>query len=113
MSYHGIGAGPGPVELYRVDMPFPWGDNTELKLPVHAIVQDALDSITEADAAQLVPWDSINRRVQASMPVWINQALAEAQPAIDENVNKALLKFAVITAALMGGAFYVAKRITR
>ena len=109
----GLGAGPGPVEVYRVDMPFPWGDDTELKLPVYAIVQDALDAITAADAAALVPWDSISRRVDASIPVWVNQIAGEAQPVIDANVNKALLKFAGITALLLGGAFYAAKKMTR
>ena len=37
MSYHGLGAGPGPTETYYVDMPFPWGENTELKLTLFVI----------------------------------------------------------------------------
>jgi hypothetical protein len=41
MSYHGVGAGPGPVKTYRVDAPFPWGKDTELKLPVQAMIDDA------------------------------------------------------------------------
>lgn len=41
MSYHGVGAGPGPVEKYKVDAPWPWGDNTEIAVPVQEMVNDA------------------------------------------------------------------------
>lgn len=41
MSYHALGAGPGPVKTYYVDLPFPWGDNTEVDLPMSAMAQDA------------------------------------------------------------------------
>jgi hypothetical protein len=40
VSYHGVGAGPGPVKTYKVDMPLPWGDNTEITLPVQQMVAD-------------------------------------------------------------------------
>lgn len=41
MTYRAVGAGPGPVETYKVDAPFPWGDNTEIKIPVQEMVNDA------------------------------------------------------------------------
>lgn len=41
MTYRAVGAGPGPVKTYKVDAPFPWGDNTEIKIPVQAMVDDA------------------------------------------------------------------------
>lgn len=113
MSYHGIGAGPGPVETYYVDLPFPWGENTALSLPVRQMSKDVIRSITTADTAALVPWDSINIRVQTSLPVWIEDAAALAEPHVDRFVNKALLKFAGITAVLLGGAFYAAKKMSR
>ena len=40
MSYHGMGAGPGPVKTYSVDMPFPWGKDTEVTVPVDQMVND-------------------------------------------------------------------------
>lgn len=40
MSYHGVGAGPGPTKTYKVDMPFPWGKDTEVVVPVQAMVDD-------------------------------------------------------------------------
>jgi hypothetical protein len=113
MSYHGLGAGPGPVETYYVDMPFPWGDDTELRLPVYALTQDVVRNVQKADLASLVPWDSINRRLEVSMPLWIDQANELAKPHIDAYINSALLKFAGITAVLIGGAFFVATRIAK
>lgn len=41
MAYRSVGAGPGPVQKYKVDAPWPWGDNTEIALPVDALVTDA------------------------------------------------------------------------
>jgi len=42
MSYHaGVGAGPGPVAKYKVDAPWPWGDDTEIAIPVQQMVTDA------------------------------------------------------------------------
>lgn len=41
MAYRSVGAGPGPVQKYKVDAPWPWGDNTEIALPVDALVSDA------------------------------------------------------------------------
>lgn len=40
MSYHGVGAGPGPTKTYKVDMPFPWGKDTEVVVPVQQMVDD-------------------------------------------------------------------------
>jgi hypothetical protein len=41
MSYHGgVGAGPGPSKTYKVDAPFPWGKDTEVTVPVQAMVDD-------------------------------------------------------------------------
>jgi hypothetical protein len=41
MTYRPVGAGPGPVEKYKVDAPWPWGDNTEIALPIQELVSDA------------------------------------------------------------------------
>ena len=36
-----MGAGPGPTKTYKVDAPFPWGKDTELVIPVQAMIDDA------------------------------------------------------------------------
>lgn len=117
MSYHGLGAGPGPSEAYYLDMPFPWGDDTEVVLPLRAMTTDAtreaLRVLRGQDLASLVPWDSINTRVQASMPLWIEQANTEAKPYVDAYIDSALVKFAGITTVLMGGAFLVAYTMSK
>jgi hypothetical protein len=39
--YYPMGAGPGEVVTYRVDLPLPWGRDTEVTLPIQALVDDA------------------------------------------------------------------------
>jgi len=46
MSFHGMGAGPGPVVTYKVDAPFPWGSNTEITVPMQQMVDDAWSAIS-------------------------------------------------------------------
>ncbi len=41
MRGSGLGAGPGDTISYRVDLPLPWGANTEVTLPMQALVDDA------------------------------------------------------------------------
>lgn len=40
MTIRAMGAGPGPVKSYKVDMPFPWGKDTEVVVPVQQMVDD-------------------------------------------------------------------------
>ncbi len=114
MSYHGLGAGPGPVETYKVDLPFPWGEDTELKLPVYAMVQDAVRAARTADTASLVPWDSINRRIEASMPVWVDQLESELDPYVQKVLDQATVRVLAISTTLVGvailGAWWLQKR---
>jgi len=39
--YHGVGAGPGPTITYLVDLPLPWGRDTEVTLPIDQLVSDS------------------------------------------------------------------------
>ena len=45
----GLGAGPGPTTTYLVDLPLPWGKDTEVTLPMDQLVADAWASM-EPDA---------------------------------------------------------------
>jgi len=40
--YRSMGAGPGPTVTYLVDLPLPWGKDTEVTLPIEALVNDAV-----------------------------------------------------------------------
>jgi hypothetical protein len=46
--YRGVGAGPGEVATYQVDLPLPWGANTEVTLPMQALVDDAWTAMEPA-----------------------------------------------------------------
>jgi len=47
-----VGAGPGPTITYLVDLPLPWGKDTEVTLPIDALVADSVASAQPAvDAA--------------------------------------------------------------
>lgn len=39
--YRAMGAGPGPTTTYLVDLPLPWGTDTEVTLPLQQLVDDA------------------------------------------------------------------------
>lgn len=114
MTYHGVGAGPGPVETYRVDMPFPWGADTEIKLPVEALVQDAVRAVQKADVANIVPWDSLNQRVTASIPVWAQQLEQEIDPYVNEVISRLTWRVTAIATSLVGvsvlAAWWLKKR---
>ena len=43
--YRAVGAGPGPTTTYYVDLPLPWGTNTEITLPMDQLVTDAWASM--------------------------------------------------------------------
>jgi len=47
-----MGAGPGPTTTYLVDLPLPWGKDTEITLPMDQLTADAWASMTpNVDAA--------------------------------------------------------------
>ena len=41
-----MGAGPGPTTTYLVDLPLPWGRDTEVTLPMDQLVADAWASMS-------------------------------------------------------------------
>jgi hypothetical protein len=43
--YRAVGAGPGDTRTYLVDLPLPWGRDTEVTLPIQALVDDAWTSM--------------------------------------------------------------------
>lgn len=41
VSFGGLGAGPGATITYLVDLPLPWGRDTEVTLPMDQLVADS------------------------------------------------------------------------
>lgn len=107
MSYQALGsaalgAGPGPVKKYFVDLPFPWGDNTEVTVPVQQIMKDALQAVPlQQLAAQFVEegWPTLKSKVEEDAPQIISQALEPKLGEAKYYVNQ-----------LMGEADKIAKR---
>lgn len=38
--YRAVGAGPGPTVTYQVDMPWPGGRNSDVTIPIDALMAD-------------------------------------------------------------------------
>lgn len=50
--YRSMGAGPGPTSTYYVDLPLPWGKDTEITLPMEQLTADAWAAVApQTDAA--------------------------------------------------------------
>jgi len=114
VTYHPLGAGPGPVEEYSVDMPFPWGDNTKIRVPVYAMVNDSLRAMNQTVIASKIPWDSILRRMEVSIPMWVDQAAENMQPHVDAWIDKATNRVALAGGVMVLGmaatAWYVRRK---
>lgn len=92
MSYRmtGLGAGPGPVRTYKVDLPFPWGDDTAIKLPLDAMVKDAVAAIpmktlVAAAMAEAVPL--VNEQVPQLIATYIDPKLGQAEYIINQTLK--------------------------
>lgn len=104
-----LAAGPGPVITYKVDMPFPWGDDTEVTLPVKAMIDDAANEATQhlpeiedylvtrlrawlptvgPEAIKSV-WPSAKADLEAELPVLIDQAKSQVPPLVEAAVAAA------------------------
>jgi hypothetical protein len=94
VSYHGVGAGPGPVKTYKVDAPFPWGENTEIKIPVQAMTDDAWAAVYPhiLDLETKLIGD-MEDEVRYFAPVIINKIIAEnVRPELEKQMTVAFAK---------------------
>ena len=89
MSYHSLGAGPGPVKTYKVDLPFPWGDDTEIKIPLDAIVKDAAKSIPVSALVQSAGGTALPL-AQEDLPILMKTYLEPKFAQAEYIVNQAL-----------------------
>lgn len=117
MSYQAIGtaalgAGPGPTRKYLVDLPFPWGDNTAVTIPMKQLVTDAVQEVPlDALAVQFVEagWPTLKHKVSEDAPELIAQALepklGEAKYFVNQIMGEAdkIAKRTVIHAYIAAG----------
>lgn len=89
MSYHALGAGPGPIKTYKVDLPFPWGADTEVKVPLDAIVKDAAKSIP-MKALMQAAWAEALPLAQQDLPILMTTYLEPKFGQAEYIVNQAL-----------------------
>lgn len=88
-----LGAGPGPVETYRVDLPLPWGPNTEIRMPVQ---QMAFDMVNAA-------WPNIHGRLKALAPELARDAMMEVEPVALEHERALVRQAWLLGGAVLGG----------
>lgn len=104
-----LAARPAPTRTYRVDAPFPWGDDTEITLPVQAMITDAANEATQhlpeiedylvtrlrAWLPTIGPeairslWPSAKADLEAELPVLIDQAKSQVPPLVEAAVAAA------------------------
>jgi hypothetical protein len=106
VSYHGVGAGPGPVKTYKVDAPWPWGENTEIKIPVQQMADDSYAAIlphilelegmlindVEGEMARVVPdmvQTVIEKNVRPELAKQMEIAFAKVDIAKDDAIKSA------------------------
>jgi hypothetical protein len=126
VSYHGVGAGPGPVKVYKVDAPFPWGDNTEIKIPLQAMTDDAWAAISpkidaletkliqdmEAEVAYFAPTmvqKIIETNVRPELQKQMEIAFAKVDIAKDDAIKAAMGIAAGLALAIGLGAWWIKK----
>ncbi len=98
MTYRSMGAGPGPVVKYKIDAPFPWGDDTEIAVPMQQMVDDAWRAISpkiNALEAQLV--QDMEGEMDIYAPVLVKQIMDEVvRPEIAKQMEVAFAEVDVV-----------------
>lgn len=113
MTYHmdGLGAGPGPIKTYYVDLPFPWGKDTEVKVPLEAVLQDVLKLIpVDALAKQFVDagWPELRDQAGPDLPQLLDQAVGPKWNEAQHLVNQTLSDVDAIASRVTRGVFIAA-----
>lgn len=94
MSYHrSLGAGPGPTKTYLVDLPFPWGDNTKVVVPLQQVINDAIQAIpVQQLAVQLVDyaWPEAKHLAETDLPQIIDDVTSAKWGEAKYTINQAI-----------------------
>jgi hypothetical protein len=97
------------VKTYKVDLPFPWGDDTEIKIPLDAIVKDAAKSIPVSSLVESA-WGVARPLAQEEIPILMKMYF-EPQFARAEYIVEQALKDVETTAASAVKHVYMAAGI--
>jgi hypothetical protein len=89
-----LGAGPGAVSTYRVDLPLPWGSDTEIRMPMQQMAYDFVNAA----------WPNLHGRITALVPELSRAAVMEIEPKAIEHENRLLTHAWMLGAAVLGGA---------
>lgn len=98
VAIHGasLGAGPGPVRTYRVDLPFPWGDDTEITLPIQSITFDAVNAA----------YPQIRTRLDHDIPAIAERFVASLEPTmkrVEDRLDRTMTQAYVLGAMMLVG----------
>lgn len=98
MTYRAVGAGPGPVEKYKIDAPFPWGDNTEIAVPMQQMVDDAWQAISpKIDALEAKLIQDMEGEMEIYAPVLVKQVMDEVvRPEIAKQMEVAFAEVGLV-----------------
>jgi len=75
-STRGLGAGPGPTATYYVDLPLPWGRDTEIALPMEQLTADAWVALSpkmDQTIAKASVAIALSAAVAVGFAVWLVQ----------------------------------------
>lgn len=118
-----LGAGPGPTKTYLVDLPFPWGDDTKVTVPMDAIVKDAIKSVPIKELVESA-WGDILPLAEQDLPPmldtfigpkWsqaeyiVNRAIAD----VDEIAARATKHVYIAAALIVAGVAFVSWRMNK
>lgn len=112
LEWNQLGAGPGLTRTYYVDLPWPWGENTEVVVPMQQIVSDVLFeaelklpelSREVAEAVLPIAVERVNREI----PNWTRALIAQAEPAAQKKINELSRRVYLLGAVLVAGIGYV------
>jgi hypothetical protein len=74
--YRAMGAGPGPATSYYVDLPLPWGKDTEIALPMDQLTADAWETLSpkmDQSIAKASVAIALSAAVAVGFAVWLVQ----------------------------------------
>lgn len=110
MSYHGVGAGPGPVKTYKVDAPFPWGKDTEVTLPVEQMVTDTWNALAPSlDAFEAKLINDMEDEANLYGPRLVKQVMDEVvRPEIAKQMEIAFAQVDMVTSDVTKSAVGIA-----
>jgi hypothetical protein len=110
VSYHGVGAGPGPVKTYKVDAPFPWGKDTEVTLPVEQMVTDTWNALAPSlDAFEAKLINDMEDEANLYGPRLVKQVMDEVvRPEIAKQMEIAFAQVDMVTSDVTKSAVGIA-----